>query len=67
MNPPTDEQINDTLRQLERTRMEIVDEWMSDAAKQGLPVVNVHDTRGAKVLDTDAVVRGSYPNHARRE
>lgn len=66
MNPPTDKEIDDTIRQLEQTKLEIVDEWMSDAARQGLPVVNVHDTRGAKVLNTDDIIRGSYPNHARK-
>lgn len=66
MNPP-DKEIDDTIRQLEQTKLEIVDEWQSDAAKQGLAVVNIHDVRGARVLNTDAVVRGSYPNHARRK
>lgn len=64
---PTDKEIDDTIRQLEQTKLELVDEWVSDAEKQGLPTVNVHDTRGAKVLNTDAVIRGSYPNHARRK
>lgn len=29
-----------------------------------LPVTNIHDDKGAPVLDRDAVLRKSYPNHA---
>lgn len=68
MKSPTDEEINRTLDRLSRPRIEIVStEWQSDAEREGLPTVNIHDVRGAKVLDVHAVVRGSYPNHARRK
>lgn len=61
---PTNEEINRTLDQLSRTRMEIIDEWVSDAEREGLPVVNLVDT-GAPLLDRDEVLRRSYPNYAR--
>lgn len=64
---PTDEQIDNTLRQLEQTKMEIVDEWQSDAERLRLPRTNLHDDKGAPVLDRDAVLRASYPNYARRK
>lgn len=66
MNPTNDE-INATLQQLERTRMEIVDDkprWISDAEREGLPVVNLTDS-GAPLLNRDEVLRRSYPNYAR--
>lgn len=61
---PTDEEINRTLDQLSRTRMEIIDEWVSDAEREGLPTVNLVDS-GAPLLDRDEVLRRSYPNYAR--
>lgn len=68
---PTDEEINNTLRQLEQTKMEIVDDaddaprWLSDAEREGLPTVNLTDT-GAPLLDRDAVLRRSYPDYGRK-
>lgn len=61
---PTDEEIDRTLDQLSRTRMEIIDEWVSDAEREGLPTVNLVDT-GAPLLDRDEVLRRSCPNYAR--
>lgn len=61
---PTDKEIDDVLNRLQRTKMEIVDEWMSDAARQGLPVVNVRDT-GAPLLRTDDVLKWE-PEHLGR-
>lgn len=43
-----------------------VKEWRSDAEVERLPVSNVHDDKGAKVLDVDRVVNSSLPNHARK-
>lgn len=40
--------------------------WQSDAQKEGLPTVNISDGKGAPLLDRDAVLRASYPNHARK-
>lgn len=68
---PTDEEVNRTLDQLSRTRMEIVDDadaaprWQSDAEREGLPRSNQHDTKGAPLLDRDRILRDSYPNYAR--
>lgn len=70
MNNPTNDEVNDAIRRLEQTKMEIVDDdddgpcWQSDAQRLNLPVVNVVDT-GAPLLDRDAVLRNSYPNYAR--
>lgn len=61
MNPTTRE-IDNTLRQLEQTKMEIADEWQSDAERLRLPRTNLHDDKGAPVLDRDAVLRRSLPD-----
>lgn len=64
---PTDEEVNRTLDQLSRTRMEIVDDvddappWRSDAEREGLPTVNLTDT-GAPLLDRDKVLARSLPD-----
>lgn len=39
-------------------------EWKSNAEKEGLPLVNTTTNSGAPLLDRDAVLRKSYPNHA---
>lgn len=39
-----------------------VKEWRSDAEQRQLPVVNLHDDKGAPPLDRDAVLRRSYPD-----
>lgn len=41
-----------------------VRQWQSDATREGLPIANVHDDKGAPVLMRDEVVRTSIPNHA---
>lgn len=41
-----------------------VREWRSDAEAERLPTTNIHDDKGAPLLDRDAVLRKSYPNHA---
>lgn len=45
-----------------------VKEFQLDREKgeKPLPVSNVHDDKGAKVLDVDRVVNSSLPNHARK-
>lgn len=45
-----------------------VKEFMLDREKgeKPLPVSNVHDDKGARVLDVDQVVNSSLPNHARK-
>ena len=43
-----------------------VKQWKSDAERERLPVVNLTDS-GAPLLDRDAVLRASYPNHANRK
>lgn len=68
MKSPTDEEINRTLDQLSRPRIEIVStEWQSDAEREGLPLVNRTTGSGAPLLRTDDILRRSYPNHARRK
>lgn len=53
------------------TKMEIVDDvddaprWLSDAEREGLPLSNQHDTKGAPVLDRDAVLKWN-PTHIGR-
>jgi hypothetical protein len=41
-----------------------VKRWRSDAERLKLPVANVHDSKGAKVLDIDAAL--AYHDHDRR-
>lgn len=63
--------VTETIDSLEKqnqpqpTKLEIVDEWVSDAARQGLPVVNVRDT-GAPLLRTDDVLKWE-PGHLGRK
>jgi len=38
--------------------------FVSDAEREGLPIVNVRD-RDAPVLDVDAVLRGALPDHVK--
>lgn len=35
-----------------------------EKGERPLPTTNIHDDKGAPVLDRDAVLRKSYPNHA---
>lgn len=65
MKNPTNDEINATLRRLEATKMELVDDdgpqWQSDAERLNLPLVNLVDT-GAPLLDRDKVLRRSLPD-----
>lgn len=64
--------VTETIEQLEAqnqpqlAKLEIVDEWMSDAAKQGLATTNIHDNHGAPVLRTDDVLKWE-PEHLGRK
>lgn len=69
--------VTETINSLEKqnqprpTKMEIVDDandtprWLSDAEREGLPVVNVRDS-GAPLLRTDDVLRWE-PGHLGRK
>lgn len=48
-------------RDLARQR---VKEWRSNAQRQSLPVTNIHDDKGAKVLPVDEVL--GHTEHDRR-
>lgn len=75
MNPPSTDDINRTLREIERTELpdnhprrlaqEAIARWKSNAEREGLPVVNRRDDKGAEPLDVDGVLRRSEPNHVR--
>lgn len=43
-----------------------VRQWRSNAERDRLPVSNVHDDKGAEVLDVDRVINASLPNHTKR-
>lgn len=68
MNNPTNDEINDTLRRLGQTKMEIVDDdddepqWQSDAERLNLPLVNVTTDSGAPLLDRDKALAKSLPD-----
>lgn len=68
MTNPTNDEINATLRRLEQTKMEIVDDdddgpqWQSDAEREGLPLVNVTTDSGAPLLDRDKALAKSLPD-----
>lgn len=64
MNPTNDE-VNATLERLERPRIELIEEWQSDAEREGLPVVNIRDS-GAPLLDRDRVLKWQ-PSHMGRK
>lgn len=38
-------------------------EWVSDAERLGLPLVNEHDDKGAPVLDRDKALAKSLPDY----
>ena len=71
---PTTNEVNDALRDIERTERpadhprtlarEAVTQWRSNAQREGLPVTNLRDGKGAELLDVDRVVRGSYPTYS---
>lgn len=62
--------VTETIDELERQNQPPVVEsgskWVSDAEREGLPLVNVTTDSGAPLLDRDAVLRNSYPNYTRR-
>jgi len=60
MSEPTSTEIDEALRKLDKP------EWKSDAEREGLPRVNLHDT-GAPLLDRDAVLRRSYPTYVKEK
>jgi hypothetical protein len=74
---PTTKAINETLAQLEAVERDpnhprslarqAVKRWRSDAEKQGLPVANTHDVKGAPVLDVNAVIKRSLPGSLGRK
>lgn len=71
---PTTNEINDALRDIERAERpanhprtlarEAIAQWRSNAQREGLPVTNLRDKKGAELLDVDRVVRGSYPTYS---
>lgn len=73
MNSPTNYDITAALKAIEAAELpedhprviarQRVNEWRSNAEREGWPVSNVHDVHGAPLLDKDAVVRGSYPTY----
>lgn len=68
MKSPTPDEINRTLEQLERTRIEMVDDgpqWQSDAQKLNLPLVN-RTHSGSPLLKVDDVLRWE-PAHLGRK
>jgi len=54
--PPTRKEINDVLERLDEGK------WVSDAEREGLPIVNVRDS-GAPRLDVDAAIRRTTPTY----
>lgn len=76
MTTPTNTDIDATLQRIERASSpnrelarERIEQFRLDREKgeKPLPTTNVHDDKGAPVLDRDAVLRRSYPNHAQRK
>lgn len=73
MNPSTNN-INQVLAQIESAERpvdhprtlarEAIQQWRSNAQREGLPVTNSRDEKGAELLDVDRVVRGSYPTYS---
>lgn len=57
---------NDHPHNLDIARQRIA-EWRSNAQREGLPVTNSRDGKGAELLDVDRVVRGSYPTYQASE
>lgn len=57
---PTEHEVNGVLSKLDKPQ------WKSDAERLHLPLVNIHDT-GAPLLQTDDILRRSYPNHAQEK
>lgn len=74
---PTPNNINQVLAQIESAERpashprtlarEAIAQWRSNAQREGLPVTNLRDEKGAELLDVDRVVRGSYPTYRASE
>lgn len=72
---PTNHDITAALKAIETTELpddhprvlarQRVNEWRSNAEREKLPVSNPHDSKGAPLLDVDAVLSRSEPNHTR--
>jgi hypothetical protein len=62
MSEPTSEQVDKVLNQLDDKP-----EWKSDAERLHLPLATVTSGSGAKVLDVDATLRRTTPNHAKEK
>lgn len=43
-----------------------VNEWRSNAEREGLPITNMHDDKGAPVLDVDSTLKWE-PKHIGRK
>lgn len=76
MDQPSSKSVSDALKSIEAAERnedhartiarQRVHEWRSNAARDGLPLVNTHDSRGAKVLDIDSVLKWE-PEHLGRK
>lgn len=55
------------IRQVYYYPREAIAQWRSNAQREGLPVTNLRDKKGAELLDVDRVVRGSYPTYEASE
>lgn len=71
---PTSKHVADTLRVIDNDHPHTRDiarqrvaEWRSNAQREGLSITNVHDGKGAELLDRDGVLRRSYPTYATTE
>jgi hypothetical protein len=74
MNEPSTKIVNATLKQIEAAERvpthprslarHAVKRWRSDAERLKLPVANIHDSKGAEILDVDAAL--AYHDHDRR-
>ena len=70
---PTTNQVNDALESIARTERpanhprnlarQAIEQWRSNAQLEGLPTTNLHDDKGADLLDRDGVLRASYPTY----
>lgn len=56
---------NETEHPRDRARRRVRD-WRSNAQRDQLPISNIHDDKGADVLDVDAVLRKSEPHYAKK-
>ena len=76
MNSPTNHDITAALKAIEATELpndhprviarQRVNEWRSNAEREGWPVTNPHDDKGAPVLDVDSTLKWE-PKHIGRK